>query len=322
MRLPLPALALAAVSTVLFAQQPPCAAQTPASIEAATASQPSAEQPPMKELHIDQNCQAVLEDATGSYPVDPAKGVCHIEGAKTTHRDESRPDGNRGLHGVHVTVAEETYVLQNFADERVTFLVHHPLRDGWWIDSDPKPVTTEDGIAVFRTYADPGETIHLHVGERLEEAADTQPVAPAPPAETQQPAAPPDQDPALQEVNIDQSCRILVQDRNHPAGDFSHPHYRRDESICDLQSVHNSSDYEEQLDNGVLKRTKFHVYEATFVLHNITPDPVAFIVHQPIFNGGKIDSDPQPTTIDGNIAIFRVYAHPGETIKLHVGQRR
>ncbi len=45
-------------------------------------------------------------------------------------------------------------------------------------------------------------------------------------------------------------------------------------------------------------------------------------MHQPIFSGGHIDSTPQPTTIEGNVAVFRVYAKPGQTIKLHVGERR
>ncbi len=75
MRASLSGLALAAASTVLFAQ-PPHATQPPAPIEAAPQEAPPAQpdQAAMKELHVDQNCGVVLEDATGSYPVDPGKG--------------------------------------------------------------------------------------------------------------------------------------------------------------------------------------------------------------------------------------------------------
>lgn len=148
------------------------------------------------------------------------------------------------------------------------------------------------------------------------EEADPAPAQPAPDQPESQQSA------AAQEVNVDQNCRILVQDRHNAAGNYSHPHYRQDDSICRLESIHHTILHEENLDSGVVKRTRVEVNEATFVLRDISPDPVAFIVHQPIFHGGHIDSDPQPTSIEGNVAIFRVYAKPGQTIRLHVGERR
>ncbi len=89
-------------------------------------------------------------------------------------------------------------------DERVAFLVHHPVQDGWHIDSDPKPVTVENGVAVFRAYAGPGEVVKLHVGERIEEVAAV-PAAGMPPPVAQQPTYMDlANDPSLQEVNVDQ----------------------------------------------------------------------------------------------------------------------
>jgi hypothetical protein len=35
-----------------------------------------------------------------------------------------------------------------------------------------------------------------------------------------------------------------------------------------------------------------------------------------------VDSDPQPAEMEGSTAVFRVYAEPGEIVRLHVGVRR
>jgi len=162
----------------------------------------------------------------------------------------------------------------------------------------------------------------------IEEAAPP-PAAPEPPAQVapeppaMQPQVPVPQPPDdLNEINIDYRCRILVQDRANANGHFSHPHFSEDRSVCHLKAVSHTHLYEEQLDNGVLKRTPYEVNECTYILHNITPDPIAFVVHQPLNNGWRVDSTPAPTAIEDGVASFRVIAKPGQTIHLHVGERR
>jgi hypothetical protein len=317
MRTLLPALVLAAVSTALFAQQPPPrTTQPPAPIEeaapaaasapaqAATAQAAPAQFTPdqsiAKEIDIDQDCHAISDGR----PL-PDANICSVSNTRTSHHEES---------GTHITVAERSYVLNNTTQTRVAFLVHQPINDGWRIDSTPQPIEIDNGVAIFRAFADPGESVNLHIGERTEEATE-QPQA-------EQPAAAPDPAIPAQEVNVDQNCRILVQDRAHETKQYSHPHFSQDDSVCHLESIHRTKLFEENLDNGVLKRTPFEVREATFVLQNITPDPVVFIVHQVIFHGGHIDSTPQPDSVDNGVAVFRVRARPGQTIHLHVGMRR
>lgn len=306
MRAPLSALALAVVSTVLFAQQPPHATQPPAPIEEAVpAPQPTTAQPAVldrsaaKEIDIDQDCHAFSE----GQPL-PDGDICHVTSPHTSHHEES---------GTHVTIAELSYTLNNITQTRVAFLVHQPVNDGWRIDSTPQPVEVDNGVAIFRAFADPGETVNLHIGERLEE-----PAAPEQ-SQAQQPAA---ASIAPQEINVDQNCRILVQDRSHATRQYSHPHFSQDGSVCHLESIHRTKLFEENLENGILKRTPYEVREASFILQNITPDPVIFIVHQPIFHSGHIDSTPQPDSVDNGVAVFHVHASPGQTIRLHVGMRR
>jgi hypothetical protein len=69
-------------------------------------------------------------------------------------------------------------------------------------------------------------------------------------------------------------------------------------------------------------RREVEVDEQEYVLQNVTMKPVAFVVEQPVAKGWTVDSDPQPTEMQGATAIFRVHAEPGEIVRLHVGVRR
>jgi hypothetical protein len=73
--------------------------------------------------------------------------------------------------------------------------------------------------------------------------------------------------------------------------------------------------------NGVPKQTYVSVIEREYLLQNTTDKPVAFIVDQPIPKGWHVDSDPQPINIQNSTATFRVFAEPGQIVRLHVGQR-
>jgi hypothetical protein len=53
----------------------------------------------------------------------------------------------------------------------------------------------------------------------------------------------------------------------------------------------------------------------------VTTDPNTFVAEQFVPQGWVVDSDPQPTEIAGTTASFRVYAQPGEIVRLHLGLR-
>ena len=145
--------------------------------------------------------------------------------------------------------------------------------------------------------------------------------APAQPAAPQQAAAAPSTieiDPPL-EVDVDQDCRIVTLDKRHP----ERPKVRRrsDVTLCRLVGENDSEHWEKVLKNGAYKNALIDVHERTFVLQNPYPEPVIYIVHQPISKHYRIDSQPQPIEITNDVATFHVVVAPGQSSRLHVGER-
>jgi hypothetical protein len=94
-----------------------------------------------------------------------------------------------------------------------------------------------------------------------------------------------------------------------------------DPSTCHVESVHSSEHREEKAVGTELTRSDVEVNEQEFVLQNVTMKPAIFAVVVELPKGWKVDSDPQPTEMQGDLAIFRVHAEVGETVRLHVGVR-
>ena len=134
------------------------------------------------------------------------------------------------------------------------------------------------------------------------------PDAPAPPSE-------------LAEVHIDHDCRVLTPGRPTTAHPTPPPRYRYNNIVCHIESHLHSNHWEQRMINGVPKQTYVSVIEREYLLQNTTDKPVAFIVDQPIPKGWHVDSDPQPINIQDSTATFRVFAEPGQIVRLHVGQR-
>lgn len=63
-------------------------------------------------------------------------------------------------------VAEVEYLVHNAAPDPRLVIVEQPVRQGWTLDSDPKPAETTPTVYRFRVATKPQETVHLHVGER------------------------------------------------------------------------------------------------------------------------------------------------------------
>jgi hypothetical protein len=125
-------------------------------------------------------------------------------------------------------------------------------------------------------------------------------------------------DPPL-EADVDQECRIVTLDTRHP----ERPKVRRhtDVTICRLEGENDSEHWEKVLKNGVYKNVLIDVHEHEFVLQNPYPERVIYIVHQPISKHYHIDSQPQPVDITNSVATFRVVVAPGQSSRLHVGER-
>jgi hypothetical protein len=129
------------------------------------------------------------------------------------------------------------------------------------------------------------------------------------------------QPPPPDEIRVDEKCRILSKDRPNPSGKFNKPEYRSDPAICALKDEHNTEHWEQSVYDGVVNRTKVHIREHSYILHNPTNQTIAFVLDLSLPDGWVIDSTPQPTSVADHMATFRVYARPFETINLHIGAR-
>jgi hypothetical protein len=115
-----------------------------------------------QQIYVDDHCQ-VLDAGTGQFAANA--DVCHLDGMgvhRSSHVAAKEVDGV--VQHSLVSVAEQTYMLQNIHDQPVVFVVAHQVPEGWHIDSDPQPLTLKAGVAVFRVIAQPGQIVRLHVG--------------------------------------------------------------------------------------------------------------------------------------------------------------
>ena len=120
-------------------------------------------------------------------------------------------------------------------------------------------------------------------------------------------------------IHVDKYCRIL------PATDAlpprRNPDAYYDSAICRLTGSGASSHLEERFAGSKRRRFLVQIREQTYMLFNPTDAPVVFVVEQAVPTGWEIDSDPQPAEMQGQIAIFRPNANPGQRVELHVGMR-
>lgn len=112
------------------------------------------------------------------------------------------------------------------------------------------------------------------------------------------------------QVYVDDHCQVLS------GGGFL-----SDPDVCrfDGQGVQSSSHVAAKDVDGVRQHSLVSVHEQTYMLQDVTSEPVVFVVAQQVPDGWHVDSDPQPSQVKENVAIFRVTAQPGQIVRLHVG---
>ena len=105
-------------------------------------------------------------------------------------------------------------------------------------------------------------------------------------------------------------------------GSWHHVDVFRADAICHLESVLSSHHIEEKITDGQRSRFSVRVAEQEYVVQNPTDKPAVFVVRHDVPGSWIVDSDPQPTSIDGSTAVFRLIAEPGQRVRLHVGMHR
>lgn len=124
---------------------------------------------------------------------------------------------------------------------------------------------------------------------------------------------------APRRIYIDQDCRILPDPAHVLPGKKTKPF--SDPVICHLETVNNSTHIEERIEGDQLLRNRVYIAEQEFVVQNIMDSQAMFVVEVPVSADWQVDSDPQPVSTEGNVAVFPVYADPGQIVRLHVGLR-
>jgi hypothetical protein len=100
-----------------------------------------------------------------SYAVDQAVRVS-TDNSHSTHRVERITVSKGVLRQTTLDINEVEYLVHNAAPDARTVIVEHPVRNGWMLDSDPKPTETTPTVDRFRVETKAGETVRLHIGER------------------------------------------------------------------------------------------------------------------------------------------------------------
>ncbi len=90
----------------------------------------------------------------------------------------------------------------------------------------------------------------------------------------------------------------------------------------DGQANHNTRHLQQvTIINGILTEKTREVNETEYLVHNAAAEARTVIVEAPRRRGWELDSDPKPEETTATIYRFRVVTQPGETVRLHVGQR-
>jgi hypothetical protein len=121
-------------------------------------------------------------------------------------------------------------------------------------------------------------------------------------------------------IVVDNSC--LIQPESDPLILGDHIDSFRDPAVCHLESVLSSHHFEEKIIDGEPSRFLVRVAEQEYVVQNPADQPATFVVRHSVPQNWTVDSDPQPSSLDGATAVFRVNAEPGQRVRLHVGMRR
>jgi len=64
------------------------------------------------------------------------------------------------------------------------------------------------------------------------------------------------------------------------------------------------------------------VGEQEYVVENPTDKPIVFTIRHDVPKDWIVDSGPEPSSVDGSTAVFRLNAEPGQRVRLHVGMHR
>lgn len=133
-------------------------------------------------------------------------------------------------------------------------------------------------------------------------------------------------------LTLDRGSFTIVENGNFGGEgllDPIHPAERRLLSYATDQAVRVSTDSSKttrkvgsiSISRGVLKEQISEVAEVEYLVHNAAPEPRTVIVEHPVRAGWQLDSEVKPAETTPTVYRFRIVTPPGETVRLHIGER-
>ncbi len=119
----------------------------------------------VEEIHLNGDCELIYQQP-GKSKLHTFKSwdICR-RGNVNSSRWANESLNNGVPSTVFTDVNEVSYELHNVTDHTVVFFLHQRLPKGWEVDSVPQPEIS-NGVATFQAYAQPGQLVKLHTGQR------------------------------------------------------------------------------------------------------------------------------------------------------------
>lgn len=143
--------------------------------------------------------------------------------------------------------------------------------------------------------------------------------------------------PDFQEIHVNKDCLIL-QDQvdgvtgvtvpgalpvggGAPGATGQRAAAQLDLAVCHLESQFTANRVKGEVVNGAVQRSVVVVKEKAYLMKNEFERPVVFVVEQPVPEGWEIAAEPGPDKMEGNVALFRAVALPGQMVRLSAGEQ-
>lgn len=114
-------------------------------------------------------------------------------------------------------------------------------------------------------------------------------------------------------IIVDKSCRI--EPESDPSIVGEHAEAFAMTPFVTLRALLSSHYDEEKITDAQRSRFTVRVAEPEYVVQNPTDKPAVFIVRHDVPEHWIVDSDPQPSSVDGSTAVFRLNAGPAKSLR-------
>jgi hypothetical protein len=121
------------------------------------------------------------------------------------------------------------------------------------------------------------------------------------------------------EIHVDKDCHILPNPSENHTNLKATPY--SDPTICHIENQHTSTHEEEKTEDSTIQHSIVTVSEQDFLLHNATNNALSFVIEQLVPRDWQVDPAHPATQVVGSIALYRIHALPGQTLRLHVALR-